>query len=293
MVFTEMVSAEAIQRNSPKTWNLASFREEERPVAIQLFSHDPDALADAARRLEKLTPDAFDLNFGCPVKKVVRRGAGAGFLEDLDRLSIAVRRVARSTQRPVTVKLRSGPAADRITAVEAARRAEDEGAGAVTVHARTTRQGFKGRADWEVIARVKEAVKIPVIGNGDVYCADDMRRMLDQTGCDGVMIGRGALGNPWIFAECKDALFGKLWSSPDPEQRWEVIEEHLKNTYADKGERPGVRELRKHLGWYSRGLIGAAHFRAVVFRLEDPQSVLETSRQFFLNQEFTVSPAGE
>lgn len=285
MVFSEMISAEAVGHNSAKTWNLATFRQEERPIGLQLFSHDPETLAQAATQLEELDPDAFDLNFGCPVRKVVRRGAGAGFLEDLERLSTAVRWVVQSTKRPVTVKLRSGPTHDRLNAVEAARRAQDEGASAVTVHARTASQVFRGRANWDIIAKVKESVSIPVIGNGDVQCPADVISMRDQTGCDAVMIGRGCLGNPWIFAECKTALCGESWIAPQPSQRWAVIEEHLLNVFADKGDFVGVREMRKHLGWYSRGMPGAAQFRAEVFHMENPDDVIETCRQFFINQE--------
>ncbi len=282
MVFTELVAAEAIIRGQEKTWNLARFNAEERPIGIQLFSHDPQVLAEAASRLEVLQPDAVDLNFGCPVRKVVRRGAGAGFLNDLGRLSEAVRRVVRSTDKPVTVKLRSGPSADLINAAEAAKRAQDEGACAVIVHARTARQFFKGEADWSVITAVKRAVSVPVIGNGDVKSPEDMLRMLDQTGCDGVMIGRGCLGNPWIFAACRDVLRGERPKLPEADEKWAVIEEHYRRMIADKGVPVGVREMRKHLGWYSRGMAGAARFRHTVFRLDDPDEVLDACRRFFL-----------
>ncbi len=290
MVFSEMISAEAVGHNSAKTWNLATFDQEERPIGLQIFSHDPETLAQATAQLEDLKPDAFDLNFGCPVKKVVRRGAGAGFLEDLERLTTAVQWVVDATRRPVTVKLRSGPSHDRLNAVEVAQRSQEAGASAVTVHARTTSQGFRGRADWDIIARVKKAVTIPVIGNGDIRSPDDMMRMLEQTGCDAVMIGRGCLGNPWLFDACRAALQGETWQPPDAAARWPVIEHHLVSAFADKGEYVGVREMRKHLGWYSKGMPGAAQFRASVFYLEDPEEVIETSRQFFLHQ--AEEPAG-
>lgn len=285
MVFSEMVSAEGLLRNISKSWEITRFQEEERPIGVQLFSHDPTALAEAAARLDSVAdrPDALDLNFGCPVRKVVRRGAGAGFMESPGRIGEAVRAVGRSVSIPVWVKLRSGASADRLTAVEAARAAEGEGAAAVTVHARTASQIFKGKADWKIIAAVKAAIKIPVIGNGDVSSPDDMLRMFVETNCDGVMIGRGSLGNPWIFSVCRAKLTGEEWKPPTPSQVWDLIENHYLSVIAFAGPKRGTKEMRKHLGWYSRSLKGAAQFRAGVMRLDDPQEVLAISSDFFLN----------
>jgi len=283
MVFTEMVAAEALVRDNLKTWNLARFEKDEHPIGIQLFSHDPVVLGEASGRLAEINPDAIDLNFGCPVKKVVRRGAGAGFLEDLDRLSRAVREVVKASSIPVTVKLRSGPTPDRINAVEAARRAEDEGASVITLHARTTNQFFRGRADWTIIKAVKQAVKIPVIGNGDIASPEDAVRMREETGCDGMMIGRGALGKPWFYAACDAALNGKEFHSPSMEEKWKTISEHYKMLLADKGVKVGLLEMRKHLGWYSKGLPGAAKYRALVVRMANPEDVLKATEEFFLN----------
>ena len=281
LVYTEMVSAPGIVRNSKKTWNLAKFTPLERPIGVQIFGSDADVLAEAARRLDELSPDLIDLNFGCPARKILKSRAGASFMEDPARVAVAVRSLASGSSRPVSVKLRSGPDAQRLTVVEAARCAEAEGAAAITVHARTTKQGFSGRADWDVIAQVKAAVRIPVIGNGDVLTADDMLRMFKQTGCDGVMIGRGALGNPWIFAACRAAVEGCEWSRPEPAQIWFHIESHYLEALKARGPW-AVREMRKHLAWYSKGLDGSADYRARVFRADDPDEALKISREFFL-----------
>ena len=281
LVYTEMVSAPGIVRNSKKTWNLARFTPLERPTGIQIFGSDVNVLAEAARRLDELSPDLIDLNFGCPAKKILKSRAGASFMEDPTRVAVAVRSLVSGSTRPVSVKLRSGPDAQRLTVVEAACCAEGEGAAAITVHARTTKQGFGGRADWDVIARVKAAVRIPVIGNGDVLTSDDMLRMFQQTGCDGVMIGRGALGNPWIFAACRAALEGRDWCRPEAAQIWSDIENHYLAALNLRGPW-AVREMRKHLAWYSKGLDGSADFRARVFRVDDPDEALKISREFFL-----------
>ncbi len=283
MVFTEMVSAEGVLRASRKTWDLARFQQAERPIGIQLFTHDPVVMGEAAARLEELEPDVFDINFGCPMRKVVRRGAGAGFMESPERVAAAVRAVTNAVHRPVTVKFRAGPDAGNLTVVEAALRAQEEGAAAVTVHGRTTAQGFKGKADWEIIAQVKAALRIPVIGNGDVFTAEDAQRLMDQTGCDGVMVGRGSLGNPWIFAACAAKFRNENPPILSAEKIWADIESHYQSMIEQKHFR-GILEMRKHLGWYCKGLPGAAEFRRRVLPLDDAQRVLTLAREFFLNR---------
>jgi nifR3 family TIM-barrel protein len=290
LTYTEMVSAEGIVRLSRKTWDLARFTPEEQPIGIQLFGAHPESLGEAARRLGDLDPDVIDLNFGCPVKKVLRIRAGANYLEDPQRIARAVRSVVATADRPVTVKLRSGPNQERLTAVEAARCAEAEGAAAITIHARTTQQGFSGPADWDIIEQVKAAVKIPVIGNGDVGNPEDMLRMLQQTHCDGVMIGRAVLGNPWIFAACRAALQGEAYARPEPAMIWGDIERHYLAALNRCGLR-ALREMRKHLAWYSKGMDGSAEFRARIFRLDDPDEVMRTTREFFLQSAAHWQPA--
>jgi nifR3 family TIM-barrel protein len=282
LVYTELISAEGILHQSKKTWALAGFQPEERPIGVQIFSHNPEALAQAAILIEeKLKPEIIDLNFGCPVPKVVKRGAGAGFMKDPERIAEAISKVVGAVKTPVTAKFRSGPSASNLTVVEAAQAAEAQGAAAVTVHARTTDQGFQGHADWEVIARVKQAVKIPVIGNGDVVDGNSMLALFQETGCDGAMIGRGVMGNPWIFQECRAALESRSWQRLTPAQMWPHIEFHYRKAVELK-KLNGIWEMRRYLSWYSKGIPGAAEFRQRVFHSEDPDHVLEISRKFFL-----------
>jgi nifR3 family TIM-barrel protein len=284
LVFTELISAEGLIHKSKKTWALARFQPEERPLGVQIFTHDPQAMARAAVLVEEqLQPEIIDINFGCPVRKVVSRGAGAGFMEDPQRIGEAVRAVVTAVKTPVTAKFRSGPVAERLTVVEAAQAAEASGAAAVTVHGRTTVQQFRGKADWDVIARVKQAVKIPVIGNGDVTNAEAMLKLFEQTGCDGAMIGRGALGNPWIFRECRAAIEGRPWQPLTPQQMWPEIEFHYCMAVELKGIN-GLWEMRRYLSYYSKGLSGAAEYRQRVFRLEDAEEVIKVSKEFFLGQ---------
>jgi tRNA-dihydrouridine synthase B len=282
LVFTELISAEGLIRNSRKTWAYARFQAEERPIGIQIFSHDADTLAKAAVLIEEqLQPEIIDLNFGCPVPKMVKRGAGAGFMKDPQRIAEAVGKVAAAVRTPVTAKFRSGPSSGHITVVEAAQLAEQNGAAAVTVHARTTDQGFKGHADWDVIAQVKQAVKIPVIGNGDVTDARSMLALFEQTHCDGAMIGRGVMGNPWIFAECRAALEGRPWQTLTPAEMWPHIEYHYRMAVELK-KLNGLWEMRRYLAWYSKGIPGAAEFRQKVFHSDDADEVVRISQEFFL-----------
>ncbi len=273
---SEMVSAEGLIRRQKKTITLMRFTPEERPYGIQLFGRNPDSLAEAARIAAESQPDFIDLNCGCPARKVVRRGEGGAMTEDLPHLTKVFRAMREAVELPLTVKFRTGLTSEEPVAVETAKAAEDCGFDAVTVHARTLKQGFKGVADWERIAEVKRAVKIPVIGNGDITCADDARRMFEVTGCDLVMVGRGAFGQPWIFRQIAEGFAGI-----SPEARLDTVLRHYRLILADKGEYVGVREMRKHLGWYSKRLPGAADFRRRVMTLESPDAVIAEIEGFF------------
>jgi nifR3 family TIM-barrel protein len=281
LVFTELVSSDGLTRNSQKTRKLMEFLPDERPVGIQLFGCHAETLANAAILAEQLKPDLIDLNFGCPSKKIVKRGMGAAVMKDLKKLEAIVAAVVGSVHTPVSVKLRSGWDAENICAVEAALAAEGAGARLITIHPRTRSQGFSGRADWQWITRVKQALSIPVIGNGDVTTSGDARRMLDETGCDLVMIGRGALGRPWLFRQINRLLeTGELEGEPAPEERIRACLAHFQKAVELLGEKRGVFEMRKHIGWYAKGMRGNAAFRKHVFSLTDKTGVEEALRSF-------------
>lgn len=235
---------------------------EERPVAAQIFGADPVMMAEAARQIEDAGADIVDINLGCPVPKVRKTGAGSALLDDYGTAQSVISSVIRAVNVPVTVKIRKGPCENRTTAVDIARIAEDAGASAVTVHGRTAAQGYTGAADWEIIRLVKQAVGISVIGNGDVRSPMDAKRMLDETGCDAVMVGRGALGNPWIFQRTARFLeTGELLPEPSIQERLEIAQEHLRLAIGLHGEGRGIREMRGQLAWYVRGISGVAHMR--------------------------------
>jgi len=269
--YTEFVSAEGIVRENAKTLEMMRFTEAERPIGIQIFGADPGVMAEAARiTVETLSPDILDLNFGCPVPKVVKKGAGAALLKDMEHLARVAESVVRAVDIPVTIKMRSGWSSSSIVVTEAARLMEAAGVAAVTLHPRTADQGYRGKADWELIRQLKSAVNIPVIGNGDVNRASDALAMFGSTGCDAVMVGRGALGNPWIFRDLA-ALFqepagvpkGDHLAFPGIEERFAMILRHLNMLTEDYGEQ-GHKVFKTHFAWYSGGLPGAAKARSAV-----------------------------
>jgi tRNA-dihydrouridine synthase B len=271
MVWTEMVSAEGVVRESAKTFELLAFDPSERPIAFQLFGSRPEPMARAAARVAGLGPDVIDLNAGCPARKVVRSGSGAALMADLSLL-----REITSAVLPVTAKIRSGWDEGSVNAPEAARALEEAGARAVSVHPRTRSQGFKGASDWSVISEVKRAVAIPVIGSGDVRTPEDAVAMLERTGCDGVMIGRAAVGNPWIFARARELAEGRRQSpAPSLADRIRLSITHLDLMVVAKGERRGVMEMRKHIVAYLRGFPGASDLRAELVRTEGHERVRE------------------
>lgn len=260
---TEMVSAKAVEYGDRRTEAFADLSRDSGPVFLQLFGPDPQTLALAAERLLKKEPAGFDLNMGCPVPKVVNSGAGSALLKTPALCGEIVRAVRERTGLPVTVKLRTGWDEEHKNAVEVAKYCEEAGASAICVHGRTKAQLYQGKADWEMIRRVKEAVSVPVIGNGDVTDAQSACRMLEETGCDMVMVGRGALGNPWIFRQINCYLNDSCRILPPPGIAEQVVtmRKHIGLLCEEKGEDRGMREARKHVGWYVHGVRGAAELR--------------------------------
>ncbi|MEO7474425.1 MAG: tRNA dihydrouridine synthase DusB [Gemmatimonadales bacterium] len=281
VVLSEFLSSEAIRRRIRTTLEGAEFEEVERPIGIQIYGADPNAMAEAAALItERYRPEFIDINFGCPVKKVVQRNGGSGCLRDLDLVGRIIRAVAGATHLPVTVKTRSGWCDEQRDPVGIALRMQDAGARAFTLHARTRTQMFSGTANWDEIARVVEALDIPVIGNGDVDTADDMLRMRLHTGCAGIMVGRGAFGNPWLFRDGRMLLDGHDQPrAPEPTERFRVALEQARLALRLQGDsRKTVLELRKHLGWYTKGMAGASGLRQRLFQIE---SIAEAEAIFF------------
>jgi tRNA-dihydrouridine synthase B len=289
IVYSEMVSAEALIRDQGRTLGMLATVPAERPVAFQLFGSRPASLAAAAKLLSSRDIDLIDINMGCPVPKVLKSGAGSALLRDLGLAREIMQAVVSASAKPVTVKIRLGWDAKSIIAGELAQAAEAEGVSAITVHGRTKAQGFSGRADWSMIKKVKGSVGIPVIGNGDVRSGADAKRMLDETGCDGVMIGRAIEGNPWIFREAKAFLAtGSVPPPPPPLERRAVMLRHLNDVIGLMGERVGIREMRKHLCWYTKGLSGGAEFRERINHKERLDEVRAEIDAFF---EHLAAPA--
>lgn len=285
VVVSEFVSAEGLRRGSERTWKYLRFEDAERPIGVQIFGADPAGMAEAAALVEEVyRPDFIDINFGCPVKKVVKRNGGSGCLRDLDLVQRIIRAVDAATSLPTTVKVRSGWSDEMRNPVEIGLRCQDAGARLLTLHARTRTQMYSGTANWDEIAQVVDALEIPVIGNGDVWSGEDARRMREHTGCAGIMIARGSHGRPWLFTQARAALEGReIPPDPEVEERFEVVIEHARNAVAfEKDEELAMREFRKHLGWYTKGLPDGRTLRQMLFqvkRLEEAQELLESYRE--------------
>lgn len=269
LMCTEMVSAKAIYYNNKNTAPLLEVREEERPVAVQLFGSDPVIMSEMAKRLEAGPYDIFDINMGCPVPKVVNNGEGSALMKNPKLVEQILTAMVKALKKPVTVKFRKGFNDDCVNAVEIAKIAEGCGVSAVAVHGRTREQYYSGKADWDIIRQVKEAVRIPVIGNGDIFTPQDALAMLKATGCDGLMIARGAKGNPWIFKRINHYLeTGELLPEPGAEEIKEMLLRHASLQIAYKGEIMGIREMRKHTAWYTAGLPHSSALRNEVNQVE-------------------------
>jgi tRNA-dihydrouridine synthase B len=272
VVVTEFLSAEGIRRENPATVSKLRFAAEERPIGVQIFGADPDAMAEASAMVTELfEPDFVDINFGCPVKKVVRRNGGSGCLRDLDLVQSIIRAVSKATHLPVTCKIRSGWNEEMRDPVGIALRCQDAGARVLALHARSRTQMYTGAANWDEIAKVVEALDIPVLGNGDIKTAEDALRMYRHTKCDGIMIGRGSFGQPWIFRQTRALIDGRpMPETPGVHERFDVALSHARMVQEYEIDPVGAAlEFRKHLGWYVKGLPRSAELRKVLHQVRD------------------------
>ena len=272
----EMVSAKAILYKNRNTESLLEIDPRENPVSLQLFGSDPEIISTIAHQIEERPFDILDLNMGCPVPKIVNNGEGSALMKNPKLAGEIIRRTVRAIDKPVTVKIRKGFDGEHINAVEMAKIAEDAGAAAVAVHGRTREQFYSGKADWDIIRQVKEAVSIPVIGNGDLLTAEDVIAMEEQTGCDGFMIARGAQGNPWIFRQILHYFeTGEHLAKPTLEEVTQMILRHARMMLEFKGEYIGIREIRKHAAWYTAGYPNSARLRVAINNVESFEALEE------------------
>jgi len=284
LICMEMISAKAIYFNNKNTMELMEIHPDECPVSLQLFGSDANIIAEMAKRIEERPFAILDINMGCPVPKVAGNGEGSALMHNPKLVAEIVEKTAKAISKPVTVKIRKGFTEQEVNAVEIAHIAEECGAAAVAVHGRTREQYYSGKADWDIIRQVKERVKIPVIGNGDIVDGDSAMRMLEETGCDGLMIGRGAQGNPWIFREILHYLeTGERMQHASNEEKGAVIKRHIELQMQYKGEYTGVREMRKHLAWYSAGLPGSASFRNEINLMNTKEELLASVDKILLS----------
>ena len=272
----DMVSAKAIYYNNKNTEALMEIDDRERPVSLQLFGSDADIMSEMAKRIEEKPFAILDINMGCPVPKVAGNGEGSALMKNPALVREIVSKVVKAIEKPVTVKIRKGFDEEHVNAVEIAKIIEDCGAAAVAVHGRTREQYYSGKADWDIIRQVKEAVSIPVIGNGDVTGPESAKKMIEETGVDGIMIGRAARGNPWIFKQIKEYLeSGVLPEKPSLEEVREMMLRHARMQLECKGEYTGIREMRKHVAWYTAGYPNSARLRAKINEVETYEALTE------------------
>ena len=280
LVVTEMVSGKALQYNDEKTKKLLNMKDEARPISAQIFGSDVETMKYAAKYVSEIA-DIVDINMGCPAPKVVKNGDGSKLLLDLKKVEEITKAVVESSKVPVTVKIRKGWDNEHIVAVDVAKIVEKAGAKAITVHGRTRSEFYTGKADWDIIKKVKEEVSIPVIGNGDIKTPEDAKKILEYTHCDGIMIGRGVLGNPWLIEQIQTYLENGSVREIKNEERIEIIFKHIDLEVKEKGENVGIKEMRKHICYYLKGLPMASEIRNRINKLETEKEVKETLKEYF------------
>jgi len=282
LVTMEFISSEALTRGNERTARTMRFSEEERPLSIQIYGADPGRMADAARIVESIGADVCDINMGCPANKVLKGCAGCNLMKDLDLARQIIATVRRAIRIPLTVKFRSGIRDDRLNFIELGRICEAEGVDAVALHPRTAKQMYRGSADWTHIAELKRCLSIPVVGNGDVTAPADVLRMFEQTGCDGVMIGRASMKNPWIYRQAADLLAGDEPVEPTAADRRDLIRAHFRMLMEQEPDtKLAMHKLRTFTGWYTHGLAGGRQLRLKINTLHTPQAFLEAVEEFF------------
>lgn len=280
MVCTEMASSKAIFYNDQKTRRLLNTEGEKRPISFQIFGSDEETMGYTAKYMSKIA-DIIDINMGCPAPKVVKNGDGSKLLLDLEKAKRIMKVVVENSSVPVTVKIRKGWDKENIVAVQVAKIAEEVGISAITIHGRTRSEFYTGKADWDIIKKVKDSVKIPVIGNGDIVDEETAYQMFEKTGVDGIMIGRGSFGNPWIFRNIKHFLItGEKLPSPTNSERLNIIKEHIDLAVEEKGEM-AIKELRKHIAWYTKNLKNSSEFRNSINMIETKEQLIKTLNEYF------------
>ncbi|MBU5335805.1 tRNA dihydrouridine synthase DusB [Intestinibacter bartlettii] len=285
MLYTEMINAKALCYNDENTKKMTKIEDEEHPIAIQIFGSEPEYMGRAAEILNSHPNEILDINMGCPAPKVIKNGDGSALMKNPKLAEEVMRAVVENSTKPVTLKIRKGWDDNSVNAVEIAKIAEQAGISALAIHGRTREQYYSGKADWDIIKEIKESISIPVIGNGDVFEIEDAINMLEKTNCDAIMIGRGAQGNPWIFNRINHYMqTGEILPKPTAEEKISTAIEHMKLAVAEHGEYVAVREMRKHIGWYIKGLKNSARFRDEINKLTDCESVIMKLNELSLTQ---------